>query len=201
MKKKTKGRASPTRRSLLLSLLVAVALPLTIQIGCSSDPVSPTTSYFDLPYQETDFEDIAISAAKRQKTQEPRNVDVGFVGSGNITVTEGGTFSMNESGSAIFIVEPNSIPQDTTINATVVFSIYHGKSIGLFNFSPNGLLFSTSATIQIDIKLISNNSNSLRLYWLNIDRNKWEYQGTYAADASDLVSLPIDHFSKYGVSN
>lgn len=193
MKSRSLKRKAFTAKMMLLALCSIVVMPLTFFAGCSSDPVSPTESYFDLPFEEPGTAASGISAAKHFWQQ--------YSGEGEISAEEGGEFSISMPGKGEFIVEANSVSENTTITAQIDFFIINGYVVGLFDFSPDGLQFRPSATLQFDANVLGENSKTVRLYWLDPAKNKWKFKGHYAADADDVVSIPIDHFSKYGVSN
>lgn len=193
MKNRSLKRKALTAGTALLAICLIAVTPVLFFAGCSSNPVTPEASYFDQPFVDPGTAGSSLSAGKLFET---------YSGSGTISSKDGGSIDINMPGTIHeFNVEAGSIENDVTIDINVLFIDFFGSVVGIFDFSPDGQMFSESAELRFDGGVLGNGVSELKLYWLNENTNRWEYQGTYNADSNNRIKIPIDHFSKYGVSD
>ena len=72
----------------------------------------------------------------------------------------------------------------------------------MFEFGPDGLEFSEAAVLEFDVREIDPNAEIAvaKIYYYDPDRKDWTYQGT-AGVSNGIASFPIEHFSKYAISD
>lgn len=192
MNDRNRNRGLIRWRSMTLLLLAAFLLAPFWFSGCSDNPADVTsadgeTSFFDLPFDELEF-------AKGGKSY----VDV-YSAQALISAEDGGTISVGKNQQVFhFEVLPNTIRQDTVIAVTVyVVEDSEASSVIIFEFAPDGLTFSTPATLTMDADELANRTLE-EVDWYYLRGNKWIYQATFEADVNDKFVIPVEHFSRWG---
>lgn len=183
--------------------LLFISFVIMIFVGCSQNPISNTAdsnNYFDQEYNDNIFDP---NTALRIRGEVVTIVEYG--GEKLISAEDGGVVDLTMSGSVSeFEVLPNAIPQDTLITVDIRQITINFQTATLFDFSPDGLSFSTSAVLRVDDASVNDTDGVVDFYWLDPSTNSWVFQGTYY-DGDDgavdgVFEIPVDHFSKYGIS-
>jgi len=101
-----------------------------------------------------------------------------------------------------FLVKRNSIPYDTTISIKIEQFNYGDEEVTLFEFKPNGLKFDPEATLKIRVRKFFRRQNDTPIEFYSVDEqsNIWVYKGTYYPNKQGIYTIPVNHFSKYGIS-
>ena len=178
-----------------LALVSLLALPMLVMTGCAeSNPMlaeNDRNKFFDQPYSESDTDELAGNALFKTLIREV------YTGKGRISSSNGGT--INIGGLFTFNVPSQSISEDTEIGVEVTLFIYDDETIILHKFSPDGLEFKQSASLEFSVELFGYEiDQDTRPYWLNPETNHWDWLEDID-HSKGLVSIPIDHFSMYGV--
>ncbi|HEQ99662.1 MAG TPA: hypothetical protein ENO22_10015 [candidate division Zixibacteria bacterium] len=171
------------------TILAGLILALMIIMGCSDLPTVPEQ---DGIFTLADFESIA---ARQAEFSEPED------GGGSVLIPadEGGVipivFSNGSEGS--LEVPPNAIRSDTEISVEVTEVILRDRAILQFDFQPDGLRFSTEATLTIDASAFRDaDMEYVDWYYYNPDSGKWELVDRYPL-SGDKVYIKMSHFSKW----
>lgn len=202
MNAKTKRNRFVEWGLIALTIAIMTAVPLLVFTGCGSDSLSSSQqsqgtvvgSYFDLTY-DGEFFDADQPALAR------RNSSDGYdSGEKIISAEDGGKISLS-GGGHVFVVQAGSIEEDTRITVAMKFEFHENTNIALFNFGPDGLQFDPAASLTFRSKELEDPTRPVKLYWLNPDDDRWVFVTSVSADADGMVTLPIEHFSGYGISN
>jgi len=62
------------------------------------------------------------------------------------------------------------------------------------------LVFNPAATLTVDTDVLGVGLRTVTLFWLNETTRQWEEQGRFSVNRDGTVDLPIEHFSRYGIS-
>ncbi|MBD3258936.1 hypothetical protein GF377_10920 [candidate division GN15 bacterium] len=184
-----------------LMLVTAVfALPLMLFTGCSNNPANSTAdmgSFWDQPYDPV--ERAPFSGTNTLLNNGGTTVNAVF--DDRVSALTGGDVLFDANGEdAKFSVAPGSIPSDTTISVEPKVEKYLGDTFLTLDFGPDGLQFSSSATLTVDARAVNWDGRSrVALYWLNPLTNKWVYQTSVLPDKDGDLVYDIDHFSMYGI--
>lgn len=199
-------RKEKEMRSINLSAFgfLLISFVILMFVGCSENPISNTSvsdNYFDQTFDEQIFDQ---NTAYRLRGEVVEIVEYG--GEKLISALNGGVVDINMPISvAEFEVLPNAIPQDTLISVDIRQITINSQTVTLFDFSPDGLSFSTSAILKVEDVSVNDTDGVVDFYWLDPSTNSWVFQGTYY-DGDDgavdgFFEIPVDHFSKYGISD
>ncbi len=196
-------QSGAARWGLLVSLVAVFALISGLYLpGCSENPTSSLetnlsqdeTSFFDLPFDEA-------SLAKR--VDALKGEAEAWYGEELFTVLDGGTMVIGAAGNIHeFVLEPGALPADTVIRVAITKIEYKKNHISvLYEFRPDGLVFSTPATLRVNVvKVLGKKATNVDFYYLNEDAGRWEFQGTYYADPlTGIADIPVGHFSRWGM--
>lgn len=180
-------------KSLSLFGGLAVVLTLFFVIGCSNNtPVQPT---------DPDPVELGAIAFGERGAQLPEASSIEEYDSSYIEKSAGGTVEIERGDyNHEFVVEPNAIDQSTTITVRSVNEVILGKDMILFEFGPDGLEFSKSATLSFDMNELDGDASKAKLYYYDPVKKKWNYQVTVDV-VDDIAEFAIDHFSKYAISD
>lgn len=191
--------------TVILGTLALAIVSILLISGCSQNPLTADQStkngsYFDQVYVDDGFSrESALSASKRGGRGRGGSSDPVYYGEGLISGKKGGTVDINLPGNVHeFVVQPNGMDSDNMISIGVSFTNYKGDIIARFDCGPDGLVFNHSSILSFEVSALGKDESSIDLYLLG-SKGRWKFQGTYSADANGIVSVPIDHFSMYGV--
>ena len=178
-------------------LIGGVSLAI-IFAGCSdnglvynSSPDDDQVSFFDQP-----FYDDALA-----KRADIVDVDINSVES-SLKAALGGVIALGQDeDNEAFVVMPGSFPADTTFTVEISKIVTaNGESLVVYEFGPDGLQFSRSAVLRLNLaELFGKSVKAMELYWLNEEINEWEFQGVFQADEQQVACASIKHFSSYGI--
>ena len=177
------------------ALSVMISLPAFVLTSCSDNPLSTTNDrnkFFDQPYSESVTDELPGNALFKTLV----GVET-YTGEGPISQSDGG--SIDVAGKFVFRVAPGSITANTVISVEITRFTYDDETIILHKFLPDGLQFATSAYLEFSVDLFDYSSDEdTKLYWLNAETNHWDWVSDFD-NSMRMVSIPIDHFSMYGV--
>ena len=190
-----------------LMLVTAVfVLPLMFFTGCSNTPTDPqidSVSFWDQPFTQADQASAFTgSVTSGTSLQTGGGVNVASVTAKDVTAATGDTIAFAVAGRAgRFVVPAFAIPNDTNITVEPTTVTDRDGTKVLLEFGPDGLHFSTSATLSIDTRSIGWDGRSkIILWWLNPATSGWEVQQVGVVSSDGLsVSFSVDHFSMYGI--
>jgi len=117
--------------------------------------------------------------------------------SDTINAATGGEIAV---GSSNFIVSANSISNDEEISVSSYTGTVNNKSALVFEFGPDGLVFSKAATLDVAIAEVSAKAKYAKLYYYDPNTGIWTLQSTSKA-IDGRVLFAIYHFSKYAISD
>ena len=100
----------------------------------------------------------------------------------------------------VFEVQAGALAVDTEITVKSSKETIYGKSMIVFEFGPDGLVFSKAASLQFQMAELNARAVSGKLYYYDPRLKSWVYQGSSAVN-SGVVSFGISHFSKYAISD
>ncbi|MBW3660125.1 MAG: hypothetical protein KY397_00635 [Gemmatimonadetes bacterium] len=112
-----------------------------------------------------------------------------------VDVSEGATLTAED---AQLIVQPNSIPEATTIR----MEVEDEDDILGFEFGPNGLVFDPAATLIISADkadLDDIDPTRLAIAGASDDVDDWQVIGGIYDPLTNSVTVPILHFSRYAL--
>jgi hypothetical protein len=169
---------------------LAVVLTLLFVIGCSNNA----------PLQPGDTNPIELGRFD-QKLMSGTEGSGEVFDSALIDKDEGGTIEIERGDYAHeFVVEPDAIPQNTTITIRSVNEKVLGKNMIVFEFGPDGLEFSESAKLIFEMDELDGDASTAKLYYYDPVKKKWVYQGSTSV-VGGFAEFEIDHFSKYAISD
>ncbi len=176
--------------------LASFLLSFLIIFGCSDLPNKPQTGHSSLVELESIMAGPSVDVLNE--------FDQPAVENNNVTVISGGTISIpvDANSSAEFNVPPRAVGSDVTITIDVTRHITRdGERALIFEFGPDGLIFSKSAILTIDAgAFIDSTVNSVAWYYYNPETGKLELQDVYDVK-NGKVEISVDHFSRYvGIS-
>lgn len=174
---------------------LAVVLTLFLVIGCSNyTPLQP-----DVPNPLQSGKLTAFSS----KGGEESLKSIETYDSEYIEVSKGGEIEV-ERGEYIhnFVVAANSIPQDTLITIRTENEEILGKEMILFEFGPDGLEFSESAVLRVNMAELAPGTEMAKanLYYFDPEEDGWINVETVDV-VDNIAEFHVDHFSKYAISD
>lgn len=181
-----------------MTFVAAFAASVFLLSGCGETPMSQVVpdaglealEHVDHTYGDVFAEDPGASA--KLLSNLLRDVDLLLTGE------DGGLLSVDlGSKKATLDIPAGAVNEPVLIvmDAVQVPGLF-GETT-LFDFGPDGLVFSSPATLTLETN--KSNGSALRLYWWNPDGLRWELQES-ATVGDGKVSFTIHHFSKYGIS-
>jgi len=191
---------------ILISFAAVFALVFGLYLpGCSDNPTSSTdtlsqdeTGFFDEPFDDIQYARLVELAAATD--------DEYLYGEEFLTVLDGGSIVIGTNGNFHeFLVPAGALPYNATISLEIlkVEKNKDDKIVVIYDFAPDGLVFNQSAYLIIDpAKLLGKKATCVDFYYLDESANPsvWKFQGTYCVEGTgSLVTIPVDHFSKYGI--
>jgi len=187
------GNRWPTRWGAIAPLVVILTLVVILGLpGCSDEPLNVNTSQEDVDFFDLPFDEEVLS--KGGLTY----LDVG-VASQYLEVDEGGTIEVHgNNGEFRFVVPPFSFTTNTLFTVAVyVIEDDDARVSIIYEFSPDGLVFSEPAWLVLDADVVAGvDGDSIDFYYL--DGKRWKLQGTYRANKDGEIWVDINHFSRYG---
>jgi len=187
------------------SLAAMMVTSLVMFAGCTQEPIGSNdpglddSIFFNLAFEDSSSVETFITNksdsgdSSYSDVYEVYNVtEEAFAVSGGSVILSGGNYE--------FEVTSGSISKNEMISVSFVSFAYNGNDITLCEFSPDGLQFDPAATLRYYVGGSNTLTRFFKLYWLDPATNRWEFQETKIPDGNGIVSFPISHFSKYGVS-
>lgn len=171
-----------------LWIVLALAAVLTIA-GCSDiTPLSPDT-------------DGNASLGKPSLTIGKGDVETAVEVSQVISASDGGVIVI-ETGlySHSFEVEEGAISSDIVISAAVSEGYVNRRKAVIFEFGPDGLVFSKAATLVFDTDELSSTDNIYNFYYYDTRAGEWVLQASKFGRRGE-VEFDVNHFSKYAISD
>ncbi len=113
----------------------------------------------------------------------------------------GGVIEIQREGYLhLFTVEPAALSASTEITVKSSREKILGKDMIVFDFGPDGLVFSVSAVLEFEIAELNSKASSAKLYYYDPDLKRWVFRGSSAVSGG-VASFDIDHFSKYAIGD
>ncbi len=170
----------------------AVLAAILIIAGCSQnlslEPNSPQTLSLN--------KDLALSGSSSDPLSSTVSAEK------DISADLGGTIVIDRDGYRHeFTVQALSISGDTHFTVVSSKDRIGLKEAVVFEFGPDGLVFSTPADLIFEIAELNAKASSAKLYYYDPGTGKWVYQGSSLIDGSGKAVFPISHFSKYAISD
>lgn len=170
---------------------LAVVLTLFFAMGCSNNA----------PVQPDNFDSLAIGNLSgkiipNQPSPSIETYDSEYIDSdsGGEIVIKRGDYVHN------FVVGAGALPQDTLITVRTVNEEVIGMQMIVFEFGPDGLEFKKSALVQFDMAELSAEVAKANLYYYDPKKGDWVFQISVDVKGG-IAEFPIDHFSKYAISD
>ncbi|UCC45475.1 MAG: hypothetical protein JSU65_06030 [Candidatus Zixiibacteriota bacterium] len=191
-----------TKWGLLASMLAVFALFSGIYLpGCSNNPNNSTQ--VNAPEEEFSFFDDSFDDAALAKAVIDPAINVDFLTAEEyLSAEDGGSIVIGTIGTYYeFYVPPDAVPYDVAISVQITrLEKKYSKEVAVvYDFSPDGLVFAQPATLRMDVtKVLGKKATEANLYYYNEQTKSWEHKGTYPAGADGWVSMPIEHFSRWG---
>lgn len=179
--------------------LWAAALMATISVlylvqGCGTAPVAPMSTADGL---------AALGDADSQLGDRPI-AQAKVVGSIVSAIDEvvvgasGGTIELLlGSATSTLSVPRGALEENVLITAAAVQLMTPFGKVTIYDFGPDGLVFSNAATLTLATDKAK--GTSLSLYWYNPTTGAWEWQQTSQVGGDGKIQFAIWHFSKYGI--
>lgn len=120
-----------------------------------------------------------------------------LVGAGDFTMVQSKKGATISSGDATLSIEPGSIPDNTKVTMEPLNDGYVE-----FKFGPSGLQFSPAAVLTISAakaNLDLASKGRLKIAVAHDDQDDWQIVGGTYDPATDTVTVPIEHFSRYAL--
>ncbi|UCG60531.1 MAG: hypothetical protein JSV52_09355 [Candidatus Zixiibacteriota bacterium] len=190
------GYVSEARISTILMMVLSISALALLPVSCGDNGIIPSNDsesqgdFFDLP-----FDGDALSKRGDIVRIEESRFD------SRLSADDGGVVPLHDVAEVqSFVVLPESFLADTTFTVAVSKIITtDGSTSFVYEFGPDGLVFSQAAVLRINVAaLFGPNVSSIKFYGLNEQIGRWVYLDTYEADDEDMVYALVEHFSSYG---
>ncbi len=99
-----------------------------------------------------------------------------------------------------FVIAPASIDDDTEISVKTTKEIINGRDAIVFEFGPDGLVFSEAAKLDFEMGDLDSAARTATLLYFDPKANDWVVQATKDVSLGE-VEFDIYHFSKYAISD
>ena len=177
-------------KGLTLVSVVAVLVAGLMFAGCSTNsPLSPNNN--------NNIEQL--SSAKTIVRTASRAISVSVQKS--IVAVKGGGINIDDNEyHHLFVVKSSAIPQDTVISIVKTHDTVNGKLSIIFTFGPNGLVFSPTSDLSVDMNELNKNATTAYLYYFDVSANKWVFQDSKPVE-NGKATFDIRHFSRYAISD
>lgn len=172
-------------KGLSLFGVLAVVLTLFFVVGCSNTPLQP-----EVPeVQQLELGRSPIPMATSTYDQELIEAD------------EGGKIDIERDAYGHeFSVPKDALEATTLITVKSSAEEIFGKSVIVFEFGPDGLVFNKAATLKFEMAELNADASSAKIFYYNPLKKRWEYQAS-AVVIGGHADFNIDHFSKYAISD
>jgi len=144
----------------------------------------------------------------------PQTTDMGLLGilSGSPTLVEtfdvkliskdlGGTIEIQRNAFVhLFEVPSDAIDDNTVISVKSSAEVILGKNMIVFEFGPDGLVFSKPAVLSFQMAELNARASNGKLYYLDPSSGRWVFLGSSAV-AGGIAKFNINHFSKYAIGD
>lgn len=99
-----------------------------------------------------------------------------------------------------FAVQPNAISADARISVKSYKDNVNGADAIVFEFGPDGLVFSQAAELNFQMSELSSRATSAKLLYYDPNAKGWVLQANQSV-VDGHVDFSIYHFSKYAISD
>jgi hypothetical protein len=157
--------------------------------GCSNNsPMQP-----NLP-QSSSLDRLVVMGESQMSSQT--EMDAAY-----IEADDGGVIEIaRESYVHEFIVDAGAIDGDTEITVKSWQDKIGAKDVIIFEFGPDGLVFSKAAHLRFEMAELNERAASAKLHYYDPVKGKWILQESAQVD-NGVAEFPIYHFSKYAISD
>jgi hypothetical protein len=170
-------------------MAVIFLVALLVFGGCSNNsPMQP-----NLP-QSTGLDKLIATGDPLQFSQPV--MDAAY-----IDADDGGVIEIaRESYIHEFVVDAGALGENTEITVKSWRDKISAGDVIVFEFGPDGLVFSKAAHLRFEIAELNERAASAKLYHFDPDRKNWILQESSQVD-NGIAEFPIYHFSKYAISD
>lgn len=99
-----------------------------------------------------------------------------------------------------FVVQAGALDQDTQIWVKTYKDTVLGKSVLVFEFGPDGLVFKEASNLLVDMGEINSRASSAKLYYFDPSAGRWVYLSSSPV-VDGVAAFDINHFSKYAIGD
>ncbi|MBD3170428.1 MAG: hypothetical protein GF307_13165 [candidate division Zixibacteria bacterium] len=192
------------RTNLIAKIFIPLAIFAGIMLmqGCGKmSPVAPTTTeQADL---KDPFGDSQVESQWGRVYSQANHPPKGMTPNG---VSAADSMHFNVLGyETRFIVPGGATPNTGSITCSPSNFFTASGMVYIFDFGPDGLTFSASATLEIEMAALEDyNPNDkpfvgAEIYYFNPSTGAWELQEVDTDIGDGKVEFNIDHFSRYGI--
>lgn len=185
------------------TFLIAFAASILLLSGCGDSPMSPVGGDDSVGALQQVEQEHAQLLAQDSNGASPkllgnllRNV---FYALESLLIGDDGgllTLVLGDK-TATFAVPAGALDENALIVMKAVQAPTPMGQATVFDFGPDGLEFSSPATLSLETARAE--GSVLRLYWWDIRAGRWELQESCVV-RNGSVHFSVHHFSKYGIS-
>jgi hypothetical protein len=179
------GRMLRGISSVSVIVVLAAAMAFT---GCSNNsPLAPDSDFMAKPgiiLAGGDAQPIATVLVEK-----------------DISAEDGGLILINRDVyQHSFAIQPNAIPADARISVKSYKDKVNGIDAIVFEFGPDGLIFSQAANLDFQMSELDSRAVSAKLHYYDPNVKSWVLQSNRSV-VNGHVGFDIYHFSKYAISD
>jgi hypothetical protein len=185
------------------TFLIAFAASVLLLSGCGDSPVSPVIGDDPVGALQEVEQEHAELLAHDSDGASPKLLgnllrNVLFALESLLIGDDGGLLSLELGDkTATFAVPEGALDKSELIVMKAVQAPTPMGEATVFDFGPDGLEFSSPATLSLETARAE--GSVLRLYWWNNSVGRWELQESCEV-RNGVVHFSVHHFSKYGIS-
>ena len=167
-----------------LVVVLAAAMAFT---GCSNNsPLAPDSNFMTKPRVVLGGDAQPLATLLVEK---------------DISAEDGGVILINRDVyQHSFAVQPGAISSDTKISVKSYKEKVNGVDAIVFEFGPDGLVFSEAAKLNFQMGELDSRAGSAKLLYYDPNAKGWVLQANQSV-VDGHVNFSIYHFSKYAISD
>lgn len=185
------------------TFLVAFTASVLLLSGCGDSPVAPIggeESLGALHHIEQNHGDLLVQDSSGASPKLLGNLlrNVFYALESLLIGDDGGLLSLVLGDkTATFEVPAGALENNALIVMKAVKAPTPWGEATVFDFGPDGLVFSKPSTLSLETDRAD--GSTLRLFWWNEAARRWELQESCVVEGG-CVHFSVNHFSKYGIS-
>lgn len=185
------------------TFLVAFAASVLLLSGCGDSPISPVIGDDSVGALQHVEQNHGALLAQDSNGASPKLLgnllrNVFYALESLLIGNDGGLLSLELGDkTATFSVPAGALDENALIVMKAVQAPTPMGEATVFDFGPDGLAFSSPATLSLETTRAE--GSVLRLYWWNDSVGRWELQESCVVSHGS-VHFSVHHFSKYGIS-